>query len=55
MAVNPLNKLIIQAIASLGLLGAGVYVLVTVDWNSNRELVLAATGWIGLATGYWLR
>ena len=55
MAVNPLAKLVVQAIASLGLLAAGMWVLVTVDWAANQLLVSAATGWIGLVMGYWLR
>lgn len=55
MTPNPHDKLIIQGAASLGLLAAGVYVLITVDWSTNQPLVAAATGWIGLVMGYWLR
>ena len=55
MPGTPLAKLVVQAIASLGLLGAGLFVVVTVDWGANQMLVAAATGWIGLVMGYWLR
>ena len=48
-------KLAIQAIISLSLIGAGVYVLVTTDASANPALTAAASGWIGLAVGYWLK
>lgn len=52
---SKLARLAIQAIISLGLIAAGVYVLVSVDWSMNMALVTAASGWIGLAVGYWLK
>ena len=48
-------KLIIQAIISLGFMGAGLYVLITVDAGGNPVLHAAASGWIGLVIGYWLK
>lgn len=55
MPQSPIAKLLVQAIASLGLLGAGLFVLITTDWKVNPELAVAATGWIGLVMGYWLK
>ena len=48
-------KLLIQAAVSIGAFGAGLYILLTIDWSTNPEMVAAATGWIGLVLGYWLR
>ena len=53
--LNDLAKLIMQVIISLGLLGVGIYILLTVDWSSRPELAAAAAGWIGLVAGYWLK
>ena len=51
----PMAKLLMTAVITLGLLGSGVWVLVTFDWEANSQLIAAATGWIGLAVGYWLK
>ncbi len=48
-------RMAVQIVISLCLLGFGFYVLVTTDWKENPEFAAAATGWIGLVTGYWLR
>ena len=48
-------RLIVQAVVSLSLLAGGLYVLISVDLNQNPELVAAASGWIGLVIGFWLR
>lgn len=48
-------KLLVQTVISLGLLASGLYVLLTVDWSTNAELAAAATGWIGIVVGYWLK
>jgi hypothetical protein len=42
-------------VISLGLLGFGLFVPITTDWKENPEFVAAATGWIGLIAGFWLR
>ena len=55
MSQLPLAKLLMAIVVSLGLFGAGLYVLLTLDWATNPEMVGAATGWIGLVIGYWLR
>ena len=55
MLLNPLVKLIVQSVLSLGLVAAGLYFLATADWNAQPEMVAAATGWIGLVIGYWLK
>ena len=52
---NPMPKLLIQGAISLMLLAAGLYVLVTVDWSKNSAMVAAATGWIGVVIGWWLK
>ena len=49
------NRLAIQIIVTFCLLGFGFYVLLTTDLRENPEFAAAATGWIGLVTGYWLR
>ena len=48
-------KLAVRICISLTMLGFGIYVLVTTDWKENPEFAAAATGWIGLVIGYWLR
>jgi hypothetical protein len=48
-------RLLVQTVISLGLLASGVYILVTIDLAANKELALAAAGWIGLVTGFWLK
>ena len=48
-------RLVVQIIITFSLLGFGFYVLATIDWKTNPEFAAAATGWIGLITGYWLR
>ena len=48
-------KLAVRIFISLTMLGFGIYVLVTTDWKENPEFAAAATGWIGLVIGYWLR
>jgi len=48
-----LIKLTGAAVVSLALLGAGFYVLF--HQGSNSDLQKAATGWIGLVAGYWLK
>lgn len=55
MDQKPLAKLAMAMVISLGLLGAGLYVLLTVDWGANPQMVAAATGWLGLVCGYWLK
>ena len=49
------TRVIVEALVSLGLLGAGLYVLITSDWSAKPQLVAAATGWVGLVIGYWLK
>jgi len=48
-------RLVVRIFISLVMLGFGIYVLVTTDWKDNPEFAAAATGWIGLVIGYWLR
>ena len=48
-------RLLVQTVVSLGLLGSGVYILMTIDLTTNKELGLMAAGWIGLVAGYWLK
>ncbi len=48
-------KLAVRIFISLTMLGFGLYVLVTTDWQDNPEFAAAATGWIGLVIGYRLR
>ncbi len=47
------TKLLMQVLVSLLLLAAGIYILVS--GGSSAGLQKAATGWIGLVAGYWLR
>ncbi len=46
-------KLLMQLVVSLVLLGAGFWVLL--HHGSDPDLQKAATGWIGLVAGYWLK
>jgi hypothetical protein len=46
-------RLLGATIVSVVLLLAGLYVFVSGD--SSEGLEKAATGWIGLVAGYWLR
>ena len=55
MEQAPLVKLGMAVVISLGLLGSGLYVLLTFNWGENPQMVAAATGWIGLVIGVWLR
>lgn len=48
-------RLAVQIIVTFCLMGFGFYVLLTTDLRENPEFAAAATGWIGLVTGYWLR
>ena len=51
----PLIKLLMAVVVSLVLLGSGMYVLLTFSWAENPQMVAAATGWIGLVIGVWVR
>ena len=55
MSQAPLTKLLMAVVISLCLLGSGLFVLLTFNWAENPQMVSAATGWLGLAIGYWLR
>lgn len=46
-------KLIMQVDVSLVMLGAGLWILLGA--GAGPDLEKAATGWIGLVVGYWLR
>jgi len=46
-------KLTVRAVMSLGLMAAGLYILIASP--GNEQLEQAATGWIGVTIGYWLR
>jgi hypothetical protein len=46
-------KLSVRAVMSLGLMAAGLYILI--ENPGNQQLEQAATGWIGVTIGYWLR
>ena len=48
-------KLAVRIFISVTMLGFGIYAVVTTDWREDPELAAAATGWIGLVIGYWLR
>ena len=41
-----------QVVLSLLLVGAGLYVVLS---QQDQTLQKAATGWIGIVVGYWLR
>lgn len=53
MNIN-LFRLGVQTVISLGLLGSGVFILVTTDWKTSPELGAIAAGWIGAVLGYWM-
>ena len=55
MDQKPLAKLLMAVVVSLGLLGSGLFVLLTVNWETNPQMIAAATGWTGLVCGYWLK
>ena len=55
MAQNPLVKLVIQGVLSLGLAGAGVFMLVATDLKANPELGAIAGSMLGAVTAYWLK
>lgn len=46
-------RLLMAVLLSLILLGAGLFVLLA-D-SANSDLQKAATGWIGVIIGYWLK
>ena len=48
-------KLAVRILITLIMLGFGIYVLVTTNWQDNPEFAAAAAGWIGVVIGYWLR
>ena len=48
-------RLVVQALVSLGLLAAGLWILTGINWADNPEMAAAATGWVGLVIGYWLK
>ena len=48
------TRLIVRAVLSLGLMAAGLFILVD-NPTGNMQVQQAATGWIGLVIGYWLR
>ena len=48
-------KLAVRIFISLIMLGFGIYVLTTINWQENPEFAAAAAGWIGIVIGYWLR
>ena len=50
-----LFRLAVQTLISLALLASGIFIMVTVDWNANPQLIAAATGWVGLVCGWWLK
>jgi hypothetical protein len=51
--VSDLVKLIGAIVVSVALVVAAVVVLT--DKSTNNDLQKAATGWIGLVAGFWLR
>ena len=55
MSQAPLIKLLMAVVISLGLLASGMFILLTFNWGENPQMVSAATGWIGLVIGVWLR
>lgn len=46
-------RLLMAALISVVLMGAGLYILLSK--GSNQDLQKAATGWIGIIIGYWLK
>ena len=55
MADHPLGKLVIQGVLSLGLAGAGVFMLVATDLKANPELGAIAGSMLGAVIAYWLK
>ena len=55
MIISPPIKLAVRILISLIMLGFGIYVLATTNWQNNPEFAAAAAGWIGVVIGYWLR
>ena len=55
MSQAPPTKLLMAVAISLVLMGSGMYVLLTFDWGSNPQMIAAATGWLGLVVGYWMK
>ena len=51
----PLVKLLMVVVVSLCLLGSGLFVLLTFNWAENPQIIAAASGWIGLVIGTWIR
>ena len=51
----PLIRLVMSVVVSLCLLGSGLFVLLTFNWAENPQMVAAATGWVGLVVGWWVR
>ena len=45
-------KLVVQVVLSLGLVVAGVYIIVK---NYDADTKKLASGWVGIVIGYWLR
>ena len=52
---TPLVKLLMAVVVSLILLCSGMYILLTFSWAENPQMVAAATGWLGLVIGVWVR
>jgi hypothetical protein len=48
-----LVRLLMAVLISTVLMAAGLYILFTE--GSNPDLQKAATGWIGVIVGYWLK
>ncbi len=48
-------RLIVRVVLSLGLLAAGLYLVLTVSPGTDPELFGVGMGFVGLVTGYWLR
>ena len=47
------TRLIVRIVLSMGLMGAGLFILIS--GGSSDELENAAFIWIGIILGYWLR
>jgi hypothetical protein len=47
--------LAIRATLSLILLLSGLWVILTSNLQTDPLLIAAATGWVGLICGYWLK
>lgn len=47
-------RLLVRVVLSLGLMAAGLFILID-NPTGSTEVQQAATGWIGLVCGYWLR